>query len=148
MTTRAQLTAIIGEKAVAALIAWHPGRSLRVPKTPAILAPVIGKHAAIALSRALPHTILRIPLANKRIDRAQALALLQSGDSPAVIARKLGFTRKTIERLRAGARQDRAASPPSSGRAAGSRRPHTPGRRPSSRHPAARRADHIDRGAG
>jgi len=76
MTTRAQLTAIIGEKAVAALIAWRPGRSLRVPKTPAILAPVIGKRTAVALSRALPHMIPRIPLANRRIDRAQGLVRL------------------------------------------------------------------------
>jgi hypothetical protein len=101
MTTRAQLTAIIGERAVDALIAWRPGRSLRVPKTASILAPVIGRNRAAALSRALPHVILRIPLANKRIDKAQAMALLKAGNSPAVIARKLGFTRKTIERLRA-----------------------------------------------
>ena len=62
----------------------------------------------IALSRALPHAILRIPLANKRIDRAEALALLQSGDTPAIVARKLGFTRKTIERLRARSALDAA----------------------------------------
>lgn len=111
MTTRAELTAIIGEKAVEALIAWHPGRSLRVPKTDTILRPVIGRRAAIALSRAIPHAILRIPLANRRIDNARALALLQSGDSCAVVARKLGFTRKTIERLRARANQDCAARP-------------------------------------
>jgi len=105
MTTRAQLTAIIGEQAVAALIAWRPGRSLRVPKTAAILAPVIGEASAAVLSRALPHVILRIPLANRRLDRQQALELLQQGDSPAVVARKLGFTRKTIERLRASLRR-------------------------------------------
>jgi hypothetical protein len=127
MTTRAELTAIIGEKAVAALIAWRPGRSLRVPKTPAILAPVIGKRTAIALSRALPHTVLRIPLANRRIDSAQALALLQSGDSPAVVARKLGFTRKTIERLRARASQDCAGRPSTSGREGGNTQRRTTG---------------------
>jgi hypothetical protein len=117
MTTRAQLTAIIGEEAVNALIAWRPGRSLRVPKAPEILAPIIGRRTAIALSRALPHAILRIPLANKRIDRARALALLQGGDTPAIVARKLGFTRKTIERLRAQAQQN------SAGRATGLDRP-------------------------
>ena len=106
MTTRAQLTAIIGEQAVDALIAWRPGRSLRVPKTAAILAPVIGEATAAALSRALPHVILRIPLANRRIDRQRALQLLGQGDPPAIVARKLGCTRKTIERLRASIRQD------------------------------------------
>ena len=55
--------------------------------------------------RALPHAILRIPLANRRVDRAQAMALLNQGDTAAVVARKLGFTRKTIERLRASMRQ-------------------------------------------
>src|SRR3954466_1722805 len=64
MTTRAQLTAIIGEQAGGALIARHPGRRPRVPKTAAILAPVIGEASAATLSRALPHVILRIPLAN------------------------------------------------------------------------------------
>jgi AraC-like DNA-binding protein len=100
MATRAQLTAIIGEKAVAALIAWRPGRTLRVPKNAAILAPLIGKRAALALSRALPHQTLRIPLFNKRIDRLKALTLLEVGRSPAMIARELGFSRKTVERLR------------------------------------------------
>lgn len=106
MTTRAQLTEIIGEQAVDALIAWRPGRSLRVPKAASILAPVIGEASAAVLSRALPHVILRIPLANRRLDREQAMALLNQGDSPATVARKLGFTRKTIERLRASMRQE------------------------------------------
>ena len=101
MTTRAELTAIIGEQAVQALIARYPGRSLRVPKSPTILAPVIGESTATVLSQALPHAVLRIPLANRRLDKAQALALLERGDTPAVVAAKLGFTRKTIERLRA-----------------------------------------------
>jgi glycosyltransferase A (GT-A) superfamily protein (DUF2064 family) len=106
MTTRTQLSAIIGEKGVAALIAWHPGCTLRVPKNAAILAPLIGKRAAVALSRALPHQTLRIPLANKRIDENMARILLEKGNSPAMVARELGFCRKTVERMRA--RQNQA----------------------------------------
>ena len=101
MTTRAELTAIIGEKGVDSLIGWHPGRTLRVPKNAAILAPLIGKHAAVRLSRALPHQTLRIPLANRRIDQDVVRTLLQRGCSPAAIAKELGFSRKTVERLRA-----------------------------------------------
>ena len=101
MTTRAQLTAIIGEEGVAALIGWHPGRTLRVPKNAAILAPLIGEGAAVRLRCALPHQTLRIPLANRRIDENLARTLLQKGYSPAAVAKELGFTRKTVERLRA-----------------------------------------------
>jgi uncharacterized protein YoaH (UPF0181 family) len=101
VTTRTELTAIIGAKGVDALIAWRPGRTLRVPKNPAILAPIIGKQRAIPLSRALPQKTLRVALDNRRIDRALAWCLLRCGHSAATVAKKLGFNRKTVERLRA-----------------------------------------------
>jgi hypothetical protein len=101
MTTSAQLTAIIGEEAMQALIKWRPGGRFRVPKSPRRLAPIIGKEAAIALCSEIPWEVISVPGGRRRkIDPDTVAALAAVGHSNNEIAIILDCSTRSVHRAK------------------------------------------------